>query len=395
MPKVRIPGVGVVAFPDSMSADAIARTAERMHAGSAGTSPAAPAPEMSMARMAGIGMATAHPAGMGLARAGIEALPTAGALAGETAGAGLGATVGAAGGPLAAATGYAGGVAGGAAGGATGRLARNAVAMSPAGEFLDIPAPGSLTEGVGGEAGRQAGASAIGIPAAGAAARTAGVLTGRTLSRAGAVAENVARSSNLRVSPKALLKNAERLLEEAKLIGGAEVAAVKKKIQSFLGSQPHSMSMVRLHNLRQAMDDIARPIHDAMKIAGKGGPPVGPKMALRGRFAKAVADDARAFLKDNVPGYAPAMRSSERAIASMKRIPRVSEGPIHGSLTNPFGAPELLTRTLMGPSAMGGYGRMLENPAVQSLLAQGPRGALLLQELLQGSSPDTTQGGMP
>lgn len=391
MPRVAIPGVGTVAFPDSMPADAIAAEAGRLH--DAAAAKAAPPAPMSAMRTAGTIMEGLHPTGMALSRLGVESLPTAGSLAGELGGVALAGAAGLPSGPGALATGYAGGVAGGALGSAGGRVARNAVAMSPAGEFLGVQRPSSIGEGVGGAAAQGAGASALGLPLGAAASRVAGVLTGKTLARAGAQAEHAARASNLRVDATSVLKGVEKLEKEAAMMGEREMRAVQKLKDSMLKPRLRggklTLSGQDLHELRQVADKVAENIHKARQANQV----IGPKQEMRGRFWEAVGNDARAILKEHVPGYREAMKASQKAIGSMKRVPRVSEGPIRGTLTNPFGAPELATRAVMGRPAMEAYGGILDSPVTQSLLRQGPRGLMLLQQLM-GAEPDTT-GGMP
>lgn len=390
MPRVNIEGVGVVAFPDSMSHDAIAAEADRLHAGAAGGNAGPAPPHPSDLRALGMAAEALHPVAMGLGRAGTRALPMIGSGIGEGAGIAAGGALGLPAGPGAVATGYAGGVAGGALGGAGGRLAQNAVNLSPVGEFLGNHRPAGLTEGVGGSAAMGGAASAVGLPLGGAASRVAGVLTGKTLARAGAVAEDAAKASKLKVDPSSVLKGVAKLEKEAALMGEKEMATVQKLKDSFLGPKKGPLSALDLHDLRQTADKVAENIHKA-RAANQV---VGPKQAMRGRFWEAVGNDARAILKDHVAGYREAVKESQKAIGSMKRVPTVTEGPIRGTLTNPFGVPELATRAVMGKPAMNAYGNVLDNPAVQSLLRQGPRGMMLLQQLMQDQTqPDT--GGAP
>jgi hypothetical protein len=254
--------------------------------------------------------------------------------------------------------------------------------------FGNTPAP-SLTEGMGREAAIQGAGSLVGGGLAGGAERLGGVLTGKTLARAGAAAEDAARGSNPVIARASLLDGLKGLEAEAQRMGTKETKALERLKESFMGGDPQ-LSALDLHDLRQTADKVAQGIHDA-KAAGTV---VGPKQAMRGRFWEQIGNQARGFLKDNVAGYPEAMQEAQKAIGSLKRVPRVSDGPITGSLTNPLGLPQMLTQALMGKPAMNAYGRVLDSPATQAALGLTPRTLAALAELLnQQSQPDTSATG--
>lgn len=372
-------------FPDEATpAQMLAALKQHGHA----AAPEPPAPKLDFLHSLGLVMSQTSPFAHGAGHIAIESLPTALGLGGEIAGGAGAAALAAPTGPGAIIAGLMGKTAGGAAGGAVGRVARNAAAASPLGALFGNEPASSLTEGVGREAAIQGGASALGVPLAGAAERVAGVLTGKTLARAAAVAEDAARGSN-KMTPRVELLDGLKMLEaEAQRMGTREVKALEKLKASFMGGDPQ-LTALDLHDLRQTADKVAKGIHDA-KAAKQV---VGPKQAMRGRFWEQVANYARGILKESSPEYAAAMKESQKAIGSLKRVPVVSDAPIRGTLTNPFGVPEMATRALLGRPAMDAYGRVLDSPATQGALGLSPRTLAYFAELLSQPQDSTATGG--
>lgn len=342
-------------------------------------------------RAIGMGFEATNPLMMALLRGGIDALPAAASFGGEVAGGALGGLAGLLGGPAAPVTvpagAYAGAVGGAAGGGYTGQVGRNAIAGSPVGDFLGMTQPKSLTQGAGQQAKVGAISTAIGGPVANVAGRVGGVMSGKTLARASANAENIARSSKLKFNTGDVITKLRELKDEAAQMGMREYKALQRMEDNFLSTKGESLTAHELHRIRQIADNIAEKIQGRREAKL----PVGPALAMKGRFWENLGNQARALLKDNVEGYAGAMGETRKAIASRERLPRVQEGPIRPTATNLMGLTEVVGRGLAGQPALQAYGNLLESPQFLGLLAQSPR----LLSLFTSGQPDTMETEPP
>lgn len=222
--------------------------------------------------------------------------------------------------------------------------------------------------------------------------KAGGVITG-SLRRAAVdkAAQEYAKATEAGVSAPtlALTQGIPKLLQRAGRAGQAEVDHVLGQVRNFLANKPENLTPSDLHEIRQVMDDIAKPFYSK---AGKFLRPPEPATAAAARVAKTIADNARGLLRETVPSATKFEAQASRAIQARKLIPVASEAvpTSYGAALNrtgigaglglmaggPPGAAVggLLNAALTAPQIQQAVGSVLESPILAQLLAQLGRG---------------------
>jgi hypothetical protein len=339
----------------------------------------------SLASQFGVAAQALSPGIMDITRGAVKALPLAAGIGGEGLGAAGAGLLGLPSGPGAAGTAYAGKVAGGAAGGYGGKVAENAIAMSPAGEFLGMDQPQSLTEGAGKEAALMGLGTGVGVPLGDIASKVGGTLSGKALKQLAAKAEDAVRASPHKFDPVALLKPLGALKARAANMGAEEAAAVDEMGKNFLKNKEGLISALKLHEIRRDLGLAASKAFGRQGAAGAGMPPI---EGLQAEFNKTISNAAREMLtqrnnlgQELIPGYGAILRKEAGEIAARNLVPRGTTGPLHPSALNPLGVPELINRAAFAKPVVQGVGNFLSNPNVLEFLHRFPQfGAQVLAQ---------------
>lgn len=395
MPNVRIPGYGVVKFPDSMSQAQIATEARKLY--------------QQRQPLSGGQQLAAHVA---------DWLPAAGGAVGGLLGAGVGTPTDIALGPL----GTGGGaVVGAGLGGAAGHNAAEIVrqlaglptqdetvgqALANTGTVAGIQSGAELA---GGLAGKAVGSLARGVGSAALkatpeVAQTA-IREGLTASKAGldkAVA--LAKELGLRLrgitdaaSQQGWVTGSAQLLRDVNrqvlpgMSGTPADAAARAEINdlstAFIKEHPSgTINATDLHALKQKADDLAQPIYDRMETMN---PPT-PVELVRANWYKQLADRSRELLggrtpdglplPGTLPGYAdindrlsPLIRAKQALVelrnqpTTIRRIVERGAGPVAGGT---IGAMSDTQNRTQGALLGAGAGAVATSPVVLSLLSQ-------------------------
>lgn len=248
------------------------------------------------------------------------------------------------------------------------------IAKAGVGEGFD---PGAI----GKRAGFALAGGAIGQGAGKLLGKAGGIVTGTLRRKAVEKAANeyaTATQMGVTTPTISLTQGIPKLLQRAGAAGQREVDHILTEYRNFMSNKGSDLTPNDLHQIRQVMDDIAKPFYNA---TGKFKPPPEPAVAAQVRFAKQVADNAREELRRLVPSATKYERQASRYITAAKFIPVGNPGSI-GHL----GARTAVAGTLgaMGGGVPGGIAATMGT----ALLAQ-PQVAMLLGKLLESPALGT------